>query len=146
MLFQSISCFNHKLLAEAKLEETKTLLGWILNTRLLLVILPNNKFVSWSKDIELILTTGKSNHDDLDTLIGRLGHTSTIIPHMKHFMNRLRMEKNRAAKNTRKKIKLREAALKDLSLHLHYNLNFRNSANSSPLLPSVSSLCMLSIT
>jgi hypothetical protein len=66
------------------------------------------------------LTTGKSNHDDLDTLIGRLGHTSTIIPHMKHFMNRLRMEKNRAAKNTRKKIKLREVALKDLSLHLHF--------------------------
>ena len=37
------------LLAEARLKETKCLLGWILNSRTLQVHLPEEKFIVWTK-------------------------------------------------------------------------------------------------
>ena len=39
----------NKLLAEARLEEVKTILGWIFDLRLLTIALPDNKFTVWSK-------------------------------------------------------------------------------------------------
>ena len=40
-----------KLRAEGRLEETKTLLGWLYDTRRLRISLPSNKFKSWSKQL-----------------------------------------------------------------------------------------------
>ena len=60
-----------KLLAEAGLEEICTLLGWILNTRELLVQLPPN------------------SEEELETLIGRLTHIGFMLPTLYHFLSRL---------------------------------------------------------
>ena len=40
----------NKLIAEAGLEEKKTILGWLFNLRKLLISLPENKNVAWSEE------------------------------------------------------------------------------------------------
>ena len=107
-----------KLIAEARLEETKVLLGWVLDTRLLKVSLTFEKYTAWSESIKSILETKTSTFNDLDSLIGRIGHTSVINPYVKHFMSRIRQEKDRA--ENRKKIKISSIVLDDLELHLDF--------------------------
>ena len=105
-----------KLIAEARLEETKILLGWKLDTRTLTVSLTFEKFKAWSDSINDILKTKSSTFKDLDSLIGCIGHTTVINPYVKHFMSRLRQEKDRA--ENRRKIKITAPVLDDLKLHL----------------------------
>ena len=50
-----------KLLAEAGLEEMKTILGWLFNFRGLIVYLPENKFVAWTDTIKGFLATNKTS-------------------------------------------------------------------------------------
>ena len=107
-----------KLLAEAALEEQKILLGWHLDTRRLLVSLPEEKYIAWSNMIKDVIKRGSSSFDELDSLVGRLTHVTVIIPYSKHFMSRIRQEKKRA--KNRKKIKLKSAPLEDLILHLDF--------------------------
>ena len=44
-----------KLRAEGQLSEIKTVLGWELNTRRLLISLPSHKVTDWLRDIDSIL-------------------------------------------------------------------------------------------
>ena len=60
-----------KLLAEAGPEEVKTILGWICDFRRLLILLPVNKFIAWSKAIEDMLSSGKTTAKELGKNIGR---------------------------------------------------------------------------
>ena len=107
-----------KLIAEARLEETKTLLGWDLNTRTLTISLSFEKYTAWSDSIKHILKTKSSTFKDLDSLIGRIGHTTVINPYVKHFMSRIRQEKDRA--ENRRKINISSIVLDDLKLHLKF--------------------------
>ena len=109
-----------KLKAEAALEEKKVLLGWLLDTRKLLVCFPSEKSIAWSKMVDDIIKRGKSNHDELDSLIGRLTHISVILQPSKHFLSRLRFERKRA--KNRRSIKLRKDAIEDLHLHKRFLL------------------------
>ena len=79
-----------KLTAEATLEEQKVLLGWKLDTRSLSISLPPDKHIAWSNNIHDILKKKSSTFSELETLIGRLGHVTFIIPYAKYFMSRLR--------------------------------------------------------
>jgi hypothetical protein len=81
---------RQKLFAEAGLSEVKTILGWRVDFRRLIISLPHDKFQVWKSDINSILQHGKSDANELETLIGRLGHVGTIIPFVHHFMSRLR--------------------------------------------------------
>jgi hypothetical protein len=87
-----------KLLAEGKMEETKNVLRWMINTRSLLIILPLNKHSKWSKDITDIISLKQVKHKQLETLIGRLDHTATFIPTMRHFLSHLRYALIRSSK------------------------------------------------
>jgi hypothetical protein len=80
---------RNKLESEALLEETKTILGWLIDFRRLLIILPDNKFTAWTKAIEDILNEGSATAKILETNIGRLVHLSMAIPSIHHFMSRL---------------------------------------------------------
>ena len=120
-----------KLATEAALEEEKLLLDWILNTRSLLISLPDNKFRTWSSSIRKIVSSKTSTFDELDSTLGRLTHISVIIPHMKHFMSRIRQEKKRA--RNRRKIKLKEEAPEAFNLHLYF-LKLANTGISMNLL------------
>jgi hypothetical protein len=81
---------EQKFKAEGALEERKTILGWLFDLRRLTVALPENKFVAWSESINSMLATGKSTPRELEQLIGRLSHLSSIIPMINHFLSRLR--------------------------------------------------------
>ena len=81
---------KQKLFAEGALEERKIILGWLFDFRRLTIELPENKFVAWSDNISSILTTGKTTPKELEQLIGCLGHLSTVIPMIHHFLSRLR--------------------------------------------------------
>jgi hypothetical protein len=74
-----------KLLAERRLEEVKTILGWTLDTRLLLLSLQVDKHKLWSAGIRKMITDKSSRVDKLNT-VGRLNHVGSIIPVAQHFL------------------------------------------------------------
>jgi hypothetical protein len=64
-------------------------------------MLPYDKYQAWKNDIDSILQHSKSNANELEALIGRLGHVGTIIPFVHyHFISRLRELQWKARKNT----------------------------------------------
>jgi hypothetical protein len=79
-----------KLVAEGRPEEVQVVLGWRLNTRLLEISLPDDKFVAWSADVRNLIAAGICPTKELETLVGRLNHTAYIIPNARHFMSRIR--------------------------------------------------------
>jgi hypothetical protein len=78
-----------KFKAEGRLEETKKVLGWILNTRSLQISLPTEKFRDWSADIQKMISARKSYSEPLESLIGRINHVAGILHPLKHYMGRL---------------------------------------------------------
>jgi hypothetical protein len=81
-----------KLIAEGGPAEDQTVLGWILNTRSLLVILPFDKFKAWSCDLKAIISDRKGTFGQLETTVGRLNHTACIIPLSRHFLNQIQLQ------------------------------------------------------
>jgi hypothetical protein len=67
-----------KLKAEGRLVETKTVLGWDLDTRQLLISLPMDKYERWSVDIQRLLTQKRVNTKQMEQMVGRLNHTAAI--------------------------------------------------------------------
>jgi hypothetical protein len=109
-----------KFLAEAKPSERKVILGWIVNTRKLLVALPQVKFKMWTKSVEDILRRLKSPipAKELETLMGRLSHASYLIPYARHFTGRLYKACKRARRNG--SARLTHMQLEDLELWLKF--------------------------
>lgn len=79
-----------KLAAEGNPTESKIILGWTINTRSLLISLPNDKHIAWSSDITDIMTSTTCTRKELEQLIGRLNHASLIIPMARFFLGSLR--------------------------------------------------------
>ena len=69
-----------KLAAEGALEETKIVFGWKLDTRRLLISLPDHKFVAWTSQIRNIIETKKTTAKELETVLGRLTNAASILP------------------------------------------------------------------
>jgi len=107
-----------KLKAEGKLEEVKTVLGWVINTRNLTISLPVDKHKKWTADISKIIHRKKASHTHLESLIGRLNHVAGIIPMFRHFLGRLRQALYRSAKHKWTNLKLSE--LSDLHISLKF--------------------------
>ena len=91
---------RNKLVAEAKPEEIKLILGWMMDFRSLVISLPDNKHTAWSNSIQELLVAGKAKAKELETLIGRLGHLGMVLPFVYHFLSRLR-EWHHKSKNKR---------------------------------------------
>jgi hypothetical protein len=91
---------RNKLVAEATPEEIKLILGWMMDFRSLIISLPNNKHMVWSRSIQELLVTGSAKAKELETLIGRLGHLGMVLPFVYHFLSRLR-EWHHKSKNKR---------------------------------------------
>jgi hypothetical protein len=92
----------NKLSAEGAPEETKTILGWLINTRNLTIRLPSEKFLSWQNDInDIVHNKTTVTRSSLEQLIGRLNHASQIIPLSRFFMGRLRAKiRSKSFRNT----------------------------------------------
>jgi hypothetical protein len=78
-----------KLHEEGRLSEVKTVLGWVINTRSLLISLPEHKVKDWLRDIDSILLAKRAHYNLLETLLGRLNHVACMLTPMKHIMGRL---------------------------------------------------------
>jgi hypothetical protein len=60
----------NKLSSEAGLEEQKTVLGWLIDMRRLLLSLPNNKFLAWTEILSSVLTRGMTTAKEMESIIG----------------------------------------------------------------------------
>jgi hypothetical protein len=81
---EPIKCCNilslPKLLAEGTPDECQVVLGWLLNMHRLLIRLTTDKFTAWLEDLSLSIWKNVCSQESLDTLVGRLNHTATIMP------------------------------------------------------------------
>ena len=84
-----------KATAEGALEEVKTVLGWVLNTRRLTISLPAHKFIAWSSEMKTIIAKGSSSLKELKRVLGRLSHAASILPMARHFLSRIRYANSR---------------------------------------------------
>ena len=87
---QSYMLSQKKWIAEGRQEETKTILGWRVDTRILTVSLPEEKYIAYSNQIKSRINAGKVDHKNLQNLVGRLQRASYVTPHSKYFLNQLR--------------------------------------------------------
>jgi hypothetical protein len=72
------------------MEESKCLLGWIVNTRSLSISLPWDKHKNWSNQVSSLISSKKASKQELEMLIRRLNHCALILPAMRNFLSRLR--------------------------------------------------------
>jgi hypothetical protein len=108
-----------KLEAEGTPEEAQLVLGWLLNTRILQIILPFDKYEAWSSDIRTIWEAKRAKFGELESTLGRLNHVAYIIPLARHFLNRLRLRiRQRQHKN--QELSLNHEELADLDLWLFF--------------------------
>jgi hypothetical protein len=104
-----------KLEAEGGPAEEQVVLGWILQTRTLLIILPSDKFGAWSSDLRIIVANGAGTYGDLESTLGRLNHVAYIIPLARHFLGKLRF-RLRNRRHKRQQVTLNREEVADLDL------------------------------
>jgi hypothetical protein len=110
---------NPKLVAEGGPAEDQIVLGWILNTRTLLVILPSDKFEAWVSDLKVIIAERKSTFGQLETTVGRLNHAAYIIPLSRHFLNRIRL-RLKVRKHKKQALSLTQNEIDDFDLWIFF--------------------------
>jgi hypothetical protein len=79
-----------KLAAEGSPAEVQIVLGWKIDTRRLLVSLPDDKFEAWVADLRSFRNRRTSPRTEIETLVGRLNHTAAVLPEARHFLSRIR--------------------------------------------------------
>jgi hypothetical protein len=96
-----------KLRAEAALAELQRILGWDWDLRCHIIIsLPINKFVAWTKIINDTIASGYVNAKEFESTIGRLNHLALVVPLVNHFLSRLRELLLKATKSPRQRTKI----------------------------------------
>ena len=71
------------------MEETKVVLGWLLNSHTLTISLPLDKHKRWVNELKLLISASKVSQKALESSLGRLNHVAGIYPSMRHFLGRL---------------------------------------------------------
>ena len=79
---------KNKLAAEGAPSEIKIILGWEFNLRALTVHLPSDKHTLWSQDISKLMFSRRCTKSELQQLVGRLIHASTMIPLSRFYLGR----------------------------------------------------------
>ena len=87
-----------KLSAEGRLEETKIVLGWTIDTRKFLIKLPEEKALRWLSDIDEIIKSISDNNwislKEWESLIGKCNTAAYIIRESRFFLSRFRYQIN----------------------------------------------------
>ena len=79
-----------KLTAEGAPAESQRVLGWIIDTRKLLLQLPKDKKIAWTKEVSTLLRTRCTTFDAFRRLIGKLQHAVKGIPLAGFWLARMR--------------------------------------------------------
>jgi hypothetical protein len=105
-----------KLAAEGTPREVQIVLGWTIDTRRMLVLLPRDKYLAWVGDLDETIGAGKATIGELQTLIGRLNHASFLVPLSRHFLNGLRDRIGPNSQSKRRTVRFNLDNLEDLRL------------------------------
>ncbi|GKY93515.1 hypothetical protein MPSEU_000318900 [Mayamaea pseudoterrestris] len=129
-----------KLIAEGCLTETQVILGWEVDSRTLIIRLPQDKYRIYSEDIQLLLDRqGYSVAAAiLATLYGRLVHVAVVVTEMRPFLGRIHSAKSRAEATTgkhRKSTRLTRAERQDLTECLRFLSVARDGIDINLLVP-----------
>ena len=82
---------SDKLEAEGSPAECQRVLGWIIDTRRLLLQLPTDKKIAWTKEVNQLLKTRRTRtFQALRSLIGKLVHSTKGIPLANFWIARIR--------------------------------------------------------
>jgi hypothetical protein len=86
-----------KLEAEGTPAEEHIVLGWELDTHILMIRLLFDKFVAWVEDLTTHIQAVNLTFQQLETLVGRLNHAAFVFRLSRHFLGRLyrRLQKRR---------------------------------------------------
>ena len=107
-----------KLQAEGTPSEVMLVLGWLINTRRLLISLPWDKYALWSEQLRSLIDKGASRKE-LESLLGRLTHASYVIPLAHNFLSHLR-NKFKIMRHGRQTYKFNKEEEEDLLLWSFY--------------------------
>ncbi len=105
-----------KLFAETCLLETKIILGWLLNFRTMNISLLDNKFIAFSRAISDMIERGWTSKAELESNMGRWTHLSNVVPHIFHFLSRLRLLLKRL--QNKRQLNINEHCIADLKFLL----------------------------
>ena len=105
--------------AEGGPEEIKICLGWQLDTRRLLVSLPDHKHKAWSFQITELLKHKTASEKVLASILGRLENVTTMIAMMGHFLSNIRHLQIRALRSNHN-VKISQRVRNDLDLACHF--------------------------
>jgi hypothetical protein len=82
-----------KVMAEGTPTEILTILGWQIDTRRMLIQLPEEKAKTWETDLSALITDGDQGYPiplkRLESIQGRNVHVATIVPGAMHFQSRM---------------------------------------------------------
>jgi hypothetical protein len=107
-----------KLLAGGRLEEIKTILGWILDTcRLFLSCLYQK---TSTKNGQRMIRDRSTSGETIHTLGARLNHVAFVIPAARHFTGRIRHFEETSYPTTKDTRRIPRDVLEDLSLWLDF--------------------------
>ena len=85
--------------AEGAPEEIKICLGWQLDTRRLLISLPDHKYKAWNSQINDIIKAKSVTYKTLESILGRLENVAIIVSMFGHFLNNIRSLQIKASKH-----------------------------------------------
>lgn len=100
-------------------EEIKTVLGWDLDTRRLLIKLPPHKAKAWSSELNKVASHSSVDEETLLRILGRLENIATVMTPLGHFLNNighLQIKASRSKHNVRINSRVR----KDLRLAIKF--------------------------
>ena len=109
----------YKCITEGAIVEERICIGWISNTRELLVKLPEHKCKAWITALITFIKRISVNHNDLKSLIGKLENMIIITKMRGHFMNNLYALEMKSSES-KQNIKVTRNARKDVELHIQF--------------------------
>ena len=119
LLYQKNLIEKDKCRAEGAPSEIRTCLGWLIDTRKLLIKLPSHKCKAWINDLNTFINKKSISHDDLKSLIGKLENVIIIIKMMGHFMNNMYALEIKASTSNHN-IRLSQRAKEDAKIHIEF--------------------------
>ena len=106
---------DDKMKAEGSAEERKICLGWMIDTRRLLVSLSVHKTIAWKSQIDTILSQQTVSEKDLSSILGRLENVAQVLVILGHFLSNIRQMEITAARR-KHNIRMNKIAKEDLRL------------------------------
>ena len=108
-----------KAAAEGPAEEIKIVLGWRIDTRRLLISLPDHKFIAWSAQIDMTLSKPTVSNKTLMSILGRLENVAQILVILGHFFSNIR-HMQMIAEQKKHNIRLNQRTKNDLQLAKYF--------------------------